>query len=126
MPKARQKIIDPVTGEINQAAVEGNYNLEQIVRIQCTQTSNIQGAGLSLNQKQLDTPFVTVGASGVDLRMADAQGNLAGSLGNQVSEMAQNVQQGMGPAGSVGTEVQNLQNNFANAFVSSNNFFGGY
>ena len=126
VPKARKKIVDPITGEINQAAVDGDYNLEQTVRIQSTQTSNIQGAGLSLNQKQLDTPFATVGTTGVDLRLADAQGNLAGSLGNQVSEMATNVGQGMGPAGSVGTEVQGLQNNFANAFVSTNSFFGGY
>ena len=125
VPKVSQKV-DPITGEINQAAVDGAYNLEQTVRIQSTQTSNIQGAGLSLNQKQLDTPFATVGTTGVDLRLADAQGNLAGSLGNQVNEMATNVGQGMGPAGSVGAEVQGLQNNFANAFVSTNNFFGGY
>jgi hypothetical protein len=126
VPKARQKIVDPITGEINQAAVDGAYELDETIRIQSTQTGNIQGAGLSLNQKQLDTPFATVGSTGIDLRVADAQGNLAGSLGNQVNEMATNVAQGMGPAGSVGTEVQELQNNFANSFVSSNNFFGGY
>ena len=126
VPKARKKIVDPITGEINQAAVDGAYNLEQTVRIQSTQTSNIQGAGLSLNQKQLDTPFATVGTTGVDLRLADAQGNLAGSLSNQVNEVATNVGQGMGPAGSVGVEVQELQNNYANAFVSTNNFFGEY
>ena len=42
-----------------------------------TQIGNIQGAGLSLNQQQqLDTPFATDGSTGIDLRVANAQGNL--------------------------------------------------
>ena len=108
-----------------------------------------QGAGLTLNQAQLNTPYLDVRASsGIDLRGVDAQGNFAGSLGNQINETMLNVQQGLGPAGSVGVPTygnvqqqtqqqygqqaqqqfdnQNIQQIGPNAYVSTNNFFSGY
>jgi len=144
VPKASQKVVDPITGQVNPAAAKGNYNLNEILSTISTKNNLQQGAGLTLNQAQLNTPYLDVRASsGIDLRGVDAQGNFAGSLGNRINETMLNVKQGLGPAGSVGVPTygnvqqygqqpqqqfdnQNIELNGPSVYVPTNNFFVGY